>query len=70
MGFRDQQVIPVGSGKSECWLLGQLGLESGRWGLYYKTLQIRKIRIRNYGKKIRKKIKIRSYELLPKQYYK
>jgi len=39
-------------------------------GLYYKTLQIRKIRIRNYGKKIRKKIKIRSYELLPKQYYK
>ncbi len=27
IGIRDQKVVPVVSGKSQCWLLGQLGLE-------------------------------------------
>ncbi len=27
VGICDQQVVPVVSGKSQCWLLGQLGLE-------------------------------------------
>ncbi len=27
IGICDQKVVPVVSGKSQCWLLGQLGLE-------------------------------------------
>jgi len=40
------------------------------WGLYYKTLWIRKIRIRNYGEKLRNFWKFRSYEFFFKLYQK